>query len=170
MFEFNVVSGKVVLADPCYARVDVECGLFDIPAVNGKWLVDVIKNENGDIESFQCSCSEFGINFCTREPFEFGVDAGIFGIFDSSIWEDESDWVEGGASFYSRCCDAVHNPSNDDAATVDSLGFLSVSGYGDGSYMGTLWKDTEGRLTQFHIQFLKNYIGEGGLWGWEDEE
>jgi hypothetical protein len=82
-------------------------------------------------------------------PVDFGVDSGQFGIFDASIYSTSISYNEPG--FYKNCCDVTQGDFP--YGVVDSAGFVSASGYGDGGYEG--FGAFEGdQLVAFRIEFI----------------
>lgn len=147
-FEFEVVTSKVCLSDPCYTK-DTWCGEYDIPALNGKWKAEVVRRDNR-IAEFRA----FHVNHSAAKMFEsstdFGVDSGQFGIFDSSIYDPETDF-EDKDKFYGAVCELTL--SKEQCGVIFDKGFVSSSGYGDGGYVG--WAAYEhGNLVSFSIEFI----------------
>lgn len=154
IFQFEVKSGKVCLSDPCYDK-ETWCGKYDVPAKNGVWFAEVSYNDEGRVSTVRYahnsidSLANVGL---TNQ--EFGVDSGQFGVFDSSIWEDASEWDDEAATFYGKCCDLTCN-AEEGCGVVFGSGFVSSSGYGDGGYDGYLYyaADKPDELVAFYIDF-----------------
>jgi len=162
---FEIKSGKVHVADPCY-EVGTWCGGYNIPAKNGTWNAEVM-----EVGSW---VAEFTAYHVDHEPnsvddllldtsLDLGVDSGQFGIFDVEGYKgyadgDDSKW------YYDIC--RVTCPAWDDddwnkhkndptyGVTPDGTGFVSRSGWGDGSYEGYFLRDEDGNVVAFRVVFI----------------
>lgn len=144
--KFEVKSGKLILSDPCYEYPTWCQGIVN--AKNGMWVTEVIQ-ENGRIASIMAFHKGTAITMPKLKdklfnapalPFIGGVDSGQFGYFDFDFYRNDKS-VEGlpswdylimgdGDIFYSVCCHITLN----NLYGVLPNGFVSCSGYGDGSY------------------------------------
>ena len=164
--EFNIVSGKVNLTDPCYEPDNI-CNKCNVPALNGTWIATITKLNNQEtygwgnrVESFEV-CHKSVLNNTHRMPMipldtGFGVDSGQFGIFDASTYlKDET---TEGKIWYKEICDVTL--SKDQGGVIkNGTGFVSSTGYGDGEYQG-YGVFIDGKLVYFKIVFIE----------YEDEE
>lgn len=170
--EFEITSGKVCLSDPCYSREDVDCGKFDVPAKNGTWIAEVCVEHNGGwgdaVSAVTCIHQDSFIPMFSGLEFGFGVDSGQFGIFDSSIWEDESAWDDENKTFYGKCCNMTCH-TKERLGVIDGKGFVSSTGFGDGCYNGFMELDSDGNLIGFRIVFI-DPNGEEEDWDEDDDE
>jgi hypothetical protein len=151
-FSFEINSGKVHLTDPCY-KTTTWCGAYNIPAKNGKWYAIP---EDG--ESLGCIISAFTVYHEDHKldevtellDYDLGVDSGQFGIFDTSIYDENTSYDAPG--FYRNCCDiTLRYPS---CGIIGDSGFVSSSGYGDGSYPGYGAFDKDNNLVKFCVRFV----------------
>jgi hypothetical protein len=156
-FDFQIISGKVNLSDPCY-NVDTWCGAYNVPARNGDWHVEVehIDSFGNRVKQWKAYHKDFRNQYGVLMDVDFGVDSGQFGIFDSGIYNDNSEYDEPG--FYRDCCDITL--TKDSCGVVSEQGFVSSSGFGDGSYIGLASYDDNGDLTMFEIDFISSYDDE----------
>ena len=131
-------SGKVVVSDPCYDR-DVWCMKPDFPVLPGSYHVYAVYNDEKDW-GVRVAALLFRHEDCDRIPFrgwkdidaDIGVDGGVCGIFDDSIYPREKQHSIH-EPFHWECCKITHN---DDQAGIlrSGKGAVSCSGCGDGSY------------------------------------
>ena len=144
MDTFRFKLGNLVhLTDPCYDAPENKGeikfdgnGLYNVPCAEGDWIAtrqysdDKSINRENRVVGFTVINEDRGKKACRTKSYRVGVDSGQFGIFDASIYDNDSDYeVEGG--FYRTVCDIT---ITDACGTVFDSGFVSSSGYGDGSY------------------------------------
>lgn len=145
---FEVKTGKVHLIEPGH-DIDSIAGEFNIPAMNGIWKVDVTFEE-GRVHSWAAYHNEHQNDETLPMKFEFLVDGGQFGIFDSSsyICRGDEEYVEFclfcGGSLKDVMCDSIDG------------GFISRTGWGDGEYYGKA-AYVDGQLVKFEIEFMSEY-------------
>lgn len=189
--KFEVVSGKMVLSDPCY-KLGTWCQSVVENVKNGTW-VGVLEQSNevgwGVRNSILISMNVEAMKKNPKLEMELmssgdlinwgGVDSGQFGHFDYNnyrkddnaidvpkVWEDEWESKEGD-KFYRACC--YQTLETEDSFGVVPFGVLSSSGYGDGSYPTYGIKDEDGQW----VGFITIFIGEDEEDEedeWEDEE
>lgn len=163
---------KVMVSDPCY-------GL-------GTWCQGVIENVlPGDYHCMVEYSDEgiWGVRVAAIEvihqntrviryesqDFEVGVDSGQAGIFDYEYYAKyhtdckKSDHVDD--DWYDKVCDLTL--SRESAGTIDNLGLVSSSGYGDGGY--TCWVSTneDGKVNAIRIEFI---VDEEDYYDEDEEE
>ncbi|WP_454192509.1 DUF4241 domain-containing protein [Paenibacillus sp. Marseille-Q7038] len=164
---FEVNSGQIVVADPCY-ELDtntVIMGVLELVA-NGTWNTEVEKVEipdwgeaNAKLTAYHKSVAEQG-KFLEwiKCPFVVGVDSGQAGIFDRNHYRasDASD-REGNADtdskWYLACCDIT---DNGEEAGVLTGGVVSRTGTGDGAYGVYKAVNGESQVVGVKILFIKN--------------
>jgi len=152
--KFEIISGKIVISDPCYTR-DTWCiGVID-NVKNGKWnftanQIDSCGRRIQNIEAYHSGSSVKNYKYIE----DLGVDSGQLGIFDDSIYPHGEDMGEydDKTSFYGKCCEITL--SKDAVGSVDNLGVVSSSGYGDGNYEAVLGLDVEGQVVKIEICFI----------------
>jgi hypothetical protein len=172
-FSFKL-GGLVHLTDPCYDAPDPRyelindgCGLYNVPCLEGDWRATRSYNDNRDAErenrvvGFTIVSADLGAKAVRTKSYRVGVDSGQFGIFDASIYENDSDYdVEG--SFYRTVCD-ITNQEN--CGTVFNSGFVSSSGYGDGGY-NLICGFFDGKLAYASITFIEDYDDDEDDMSW----
>jgi hypothetical protein len=168
MYAFKIESGLVHLSDPCY-NIGTWCGQYNVPAKNGDWEATVEYSDGGRVASF--SAYNVGPTYSphrmptTQTRFDIGVDSGQFGIFDAEIYDPESDYESPG--FYRDCCDATLARAG--AGAVQDKGFVSRTGWGDGSYECVMTKTEDGELVGIDIVFIYDEVDfEEEDEDWED--
>jgi hypothetical protein len=149
--EFEIVSGKVRITDPCY-DTSTWCSTEVDKVKNGKWNAFVTKSDEGDW-GMRCAVLEVWHSDYKKEVVindnmkyidaDIGVDSGQAGIFDSKFYKNEEVankfYTEKGTGrpfdpddlWYSLSCDQTLGEEQWGAIPY---GAVSSSGYGDGSY------------------------------------
>ena len=147
-YEFRIESGQVHLSDPCY-DLSTWCGKYNVPAKNGTWFAEVLESNNR-IAQFGAYHEDHEEDWVSFFDQDFGVDSGQFGIFDVEIYDPESDYDTPG--FYRDCCDVTLSRAM--CGVVQNRGFVSSTGWGDGSYSAEAKFDENGNLVKFMITFI----------------
>jgi hypothetical protein len=157
-YSFDVTSGKVNLSDPCYDP-GTWCAAFNIPAANGKWNVEIEHQDFGQWgvrnKSFIAYHQESSGGDKVMMDVDFGVDSGQFGIFDTSIYHEVCGEYDDNSCFYGKCCDVTLNQQTR-CGVVDKGGFVTSSGFGDGSYEGYAIYNEKSELIYFSVNFCPN--------------
>lgn len=142
---FTVSSGRICVTDPIYNertptdKVIVNgghLGLFDVPAKNGSWRVEVRYYDAGErwgeriaeFLTYQVEQTLDGTLTPSRMSFGVGVDSGYAGVFDASEYTKQSD---DSGQFPEPLRQAL-NEDKDFGSTV--YGAFCQSGIGDGVY------------------------------------
>ena len=187
--KFEVVSGKMVLSDPCY-ELGTWCQGITENVKNGTWVGVLEQSDEGawgvrnsilismNVEAMEKNHRLERELMSSGDLINWGsVDSGQFGHFDFAnyrkdenaidvpkVWEDEWESQEGD-KFYRACC--YQTLETEDSFGVVPFGVLSSSGYGDGSYPTYGIKDENGE----YVGFMTIFIGdEDEDDEWEDEE
>jgi len=166
---FRVVSGRVVVSDPCY-EIGTWCqGILD-KVRKGEWVCQVsIAQENAcdrcvaELTAMRSPALDLGNPKWTAETsFEVGVDSGQAGIFDMAHYRDDriADGVQrlsreiicGQEPWYSLCCDRTSG--SELGAGIIPCGVVSSSGFGDGSYRCYTQRDRDGYVIGIRIVFI----------------
>ncbi len=177
---FDIQLGDVVhLSDPCY-EVDKDTfhcdfNVQNVPCLSGTWKVkvDVMQNEFGSgtiIKGFSAVHVHTNFDYMSLpnvRRFDVGVDSGQFGIFDSSIYENDADY-DRVDSFYRACADATLSDAR--CGVIKDKGFVCSSGYGDGSYLINAYFHENGKLGNFSIQFVEFVDEEWDDTDWDEDE
>ena len=155
--------GELVhLSDPCYStQDDSNCAKFNQPCHPGLWGAKVTLQDGCVAEVEYCHENTLMLHKAEMKNFFVAVDSGQFGIFDASIWEDESNFdVEG--SFYRECCDATLSgfkgspiyKQEDGKLSEFGFGFVTRTGFGDGSYNVEAYYH-KGKLVKATVSFIE---------------
>lgn len=164
---FEVNSGQLVVADPCY-ELDTNIIIMGVleSAVSGNWTAEVEKVEipdwgeaNAKLTAYHHSVVDQGAFLeWIKCPFVAGVDSGQAGIFDINHYrvpdadgldvnaDTDSDW-------YLACCDITENGEE---AGVLTGGVVSRTGVGDGAYGVYKAVNDQGQVVGVKIVFIKS--------------
>ena len=153
------LGNKVIVSDPCYGLntwcqgvlENVLPGTYDCEVEysdEGAWGVRV-----ASIEVTHEDCRAYGFESVN---FTVGVDSGQAGIFDYEYYAkyhtDTNNGLEVDDGWYDRVCDITL--SEDSAGTIDELGFVSSSGYGDGGYGCWVARNRDGYIVAIRIEYI----------------
>jgi hypothetical protein len=112
--DFEVTSGKVIVADPCYSRGTWCMG--DLEVVSGTWHAVAITADTDwhrrviRLVAWHKDHKPLpGAVWYDKEEFSLGVDSGQAGIFCDSVYpvKDQITSTHRKDAFYSRCCEAT---------------------------------------------------------------
>lgn len=175
--KFEVVSGKMILSDPCYA-VGTWCqGIID-NVKNGTWIGVIEQSYEGDWGTRNSMLISMNLESISKIPllernlitqgeplsFEGGVDSGQFGHFDYANYRkdelavdleksfDDNYAIEIGDEWYRAICN-ITLTKEDEFGSLP-FGVVSSSGFGDGSYTTYGIKDDEGLYVGFMTIFI----------------
>jgi len=142
--DFEIVSGKAIVSDPCY-----ELGTWCQGTLNkvkkGPWEAYAYILEDRSLGKRVAHLTAFHEKCLPRAPYSrdwkteyyIGVDSGQAGIFDRSHYQDQNvvkdlpdDPIDKEDPWYSLCCDRTREYGG----TIP-YGVVSSSGLGDGSYV-----------------------------------
>lgn len=166
---FDVVSGKITISDPCYKD-----GL-EIGVKNGKWEVDAELQDHdnntnvfGLIALHQDSSNTKDVQWQLFDGVP--VDSGQAGIYDSAHYRDDSviketpkflrlltDKKEEGLRWYAANCDLTLSREEIQAGVLP-FGCVSSSGYGDGVYDVYISKNENDEVVSIKISFVDETI------------
>jgi hypothetical protein len=154
--EFEIVSGKMVISDPCYT-IPTWCQGVVERVKNGTWVADVEKVESwGERVSVLFTLNKEALRenpiledtlrngWGKQLNFDFGVDSGQLGFFDFEHYRNDNSAkdlakydfggdfdIDGGDIWYRAVCNIT---LASEQWGVLPFGVVSSSGYGDGSY------------------------------------
>lgn len=164
---FEVNSGQLVVADPCY-ELDtntVIMGVLEL-AANGTWNTEVEKVEipdwgeaNAKLTAYHQSVAEQGTFLeWIKCPFVVGVGSGQAGIFDSNHYRipdvaNHSGNADTDSEWYLACCDIT---DNGEEAGVLTGGVVSRTGMGDGAYGVYKAVNGQSQVVGVKIVFIRN--------------
>ncbi len=180
---FEVVSGKLMVSDPCYKRGTRLHGTID-NVKNGKWRATIVSEPGSRyiaslLVEHTSIAGEVYSMWSTQTDFNVGVDSGQAGFFDDAHYKNDSDvseyqWVNADRKiceddpWYSMCCDATCYHENN--ARVIPFGAVSMSGYGDGLYHCHYYKNEQGEVVAAEITFIREEEDDDYGYDEEDEE
>lgn len=153
---FVVKSGKLLAIDPCYS--DITDGITLNKVRNGVWNATVSfinKNDGWGTRVMTLRVqheSYYDIKYISElwRDGVIGVDSGQAGFFDLNSYPTEDN--EEREEFYDINCTATL--SRDFAGTVNNMGAVSSSGYGDGVYSLYCEADSNGETVAAEIIFV----------------
>ena len=173
---FRVVSGRVVVSDPCY-EIGVWCQGVLEKVRKGQWASHVSLAQEGACDT--CVAELIARRTPPANPsnprwieerFEVGVDSGQAGIFDMAHYRDDRsaqaverlsrETICPEEPWYSLCCDRTSG--SEMGAGVIPHGVVSSSGFGDGSYRCFTQRDCAGYIIAIRIVFITDRGGESG--------
>lgn len=162
--EFEVHSGELVVADPCYElnRDTIIMGVLD-NAMNGTWTGQVEKTE---VRDWGEACAKLAAYHSSvidhaeflewvKCSFIVGVDSGQAGIFDVEKYRVQDAEAQPGdtdSEWYYACCDITE--SGEEAGVLDG-GVVSRTGMGDGTYGVYMSANGQGQVVAVKIVFIK---------------
>ena len=156
---FNVKGDKIRATDPCYDK-SCDGGVIIDNCMPGIWravaeMTDETEGWGLRISYLMVARENFESFHTKKEVVEqsVAVDSGQAGFFcENSYPEGKSENNPVFDIFYDQCCTATLGKRQAD--TVNKIGAVSTSGYGDGIYDLTLWKDDVGKVLAARIDFL----------------
>jgi len=187
MLTFEVTSGELVISDPCY-EVPTWCA-GTVKAKNGTWGVDYETDDMGDrIKEIWAYSLDAAINRphipdelpqAPPLPFINGVDSGQLGYFDRSHYRNDDSAKdlpkhEFGGDFDREVGDEWYRAAcaltlSDDQLGVMPFGFVSCSGWGDGSYNTQGIFDEEGNCIGLRTVFIGDDNNDDEDDWWDDD-
>lgn len=174
---FHVVSGRVIVSDPCYELGTWCQGILE-KVRKGQWACHISFAQEGaydtcvaELITRRTSQARSGSPRWTEErSFEVGVDSGQAGIFDIAHYRDDRaaqaverlnrETICPEEPWYSLCCDRTSG--SEMGAGVIPYGVVSSSGFGDGSYRCFTQRDCAGYIIAIRIVFITDRGGESG--------
>jgi len=180
--KINLKSGTVIVTDPCYNKGIWCSGSLD-NVKKGEWNCFLKKSDesgwgirnaeikiiHNDIKSDNVVDNDIKVErseklksiegseekyiFWELTDIDVGVDSGQAGIFDNSIYpnsKDERGKYGDTTKFYGKCCQKTGGGNS--CGIIDG-GFVSSSGYGDGSYTCYVAKKDD-EIVAIKIEFI----------------
>lgn len=154
------LGNKVMVSDPCYGLNTWCQGVLE-NVLPGTYDCKVEYSDEGDwgrrVAAIEVTHQDYdGIIRFESEGFEVGVDSGQAGIFDydyySKYHTDSNERNHVDDNWYYEACDMTC--SYEQAGTTDDLGFVSSSGFGDGSYTCYTARERNGYIIAIRIEFI----------------
>jgi len=190
MLTFEVVSGEIVISDPCYSIEPPTWCAGTVKAKNGTWGVYYQTDDRGDhITEIWAYSLDAAVNRphipdeltqAPPLPFINGVDSGQLGYFDRSHYRNDDsakelakyDFGEGynsqpGDEWYRAMCEIT---LSNESFGVTPHGVVSSSGFGDGSYKTQGIFNEDGECIGLRTVFIEqDYADDEEDW-WAHEE
>ena len=158
---FEVVSGRLIVTDPCYSE-DLWCCNALETVRNGTWNAYVVYNGADSYPHVvrliaEHESAEALPVIMEDASFGVGVDSGQAGFFDAAHYRDvrviDPDCIptEHADLWYDHCCQITLSRQQ---AGVLPYGVVSSSGYGDGCYDCYFQRDAFGYVVRAEILFI----------------
>lgn len=173
---FNLESGVLRISDPSYGKEVLSAQVLD-NCRTGEWEAATCYISDGwgrRVSVLVARNMASGVKYsmldniekCSAELDGFdnaiGVDSGMAGIFDDSVYGLDSTfkgWPEPinqfsaypGVKWFGHCCDAL---DNSDQAGIFPFGVVSHSGFGDGAYKGFYHTGEDGKIDLVAVVFV----------------
>lgn len=160
---FISLDDKVMVSDPCYGMNTWCQGVIDnVLKGNYKCTVETFDEDTWGrrVSAIQVMHADYLKKFLeySKENFEVGVDSGQAGIFDYEYYKkyhsDDSEIEHADKDWYWRVCDLTVTTQIPDGNTIDNLGFVSSSGYGDGGYCCWTAHNDEGKIVAIRVEYI----------------
>ena len=172
------ITDKVLLTDPCYdlgtwctGEADLPKGIYncysrtcegrvssifilkeDFDSLGQLYLVDL----DNPIENLGVDSGQLGIfnkdkygKAVSKEVFEKSLDADFPYEDWKRLWEDD---MTNKDCFYKCCCNCTL--ANDNCGVIENVGFVSSSGWGDGSYVAFYLTDFNENRVGLQVIFI----------------
>lgn len=161
MEKFEIVSGTVLVSDPCYP-IGTWCQGELSNVKKGVWNVKTTKHSKRIAEIIVKHDDNKTKPKWQIQDFEVGVDSGQAGVFDKDYYRKD-EIVKGyilannpkDEPWYSVCCEKTLSKER---YGVIPYGAVSSSGYGDGGYTCYTSKNKMGEIDAIKIVFIdENY-------------
>lgn len=152
------IDGNITISDPCY-EPGIWCA-FQERALPG-WYKCFVEVQDipvwGERIASMTAVREDFVDDYKLLPFydvdRVGVDSGQMGIYDSDYFAEnqvDNDY-DNPESWYRQVCDVTL--SDTQAGIMDQQGFVSASGYGDGSY-NVIAFESNGDIVAIKVEFI----------------
>ena len=158
---YEVISGKLVVSDPCYAE-DLWCCNALENVRNGVWNAHAIYDVDRSYPlvaalSIEHECAESVVADMEEASFAVGVDSGQAGFFDAAHYRNDRvidpncTPTEHADLWYDHCCGITL--ARQQAGTLP-FSVVSASGIGDGVYDCYLQRDAAGYVIRAELLFI----------------
>lgn len=166
---FTQTSDKMMVSDPCYS-LDTWCQHVLDNVKAGQWMTTSTLKDEAEWGIRVAEITAFigeepkETDFVIEETADIGVDSGQAGFFDFEGYKtgkenDDRLEAEGqnafgvNGSFYNTCCNVT---LGDQQSGTVPQGFVSSSGYGDGSYPLHVVRNEKGKVTAVKVVFISD--------------
>lgn len=157
-----IFGDSVRVTDPCYDK-GAWCAGVIRDVLPGRWAGAVVKSSKGgwgnrvdELLAWHADTSSgVASNAHHAEDIDVGVDSGQCGFFDERKFPDGQTWGDSKNDakdeFYDRACKGTLNELG---ARVLEEGFVSSSGFGDGSYTCYTARNDKGQVIAMKVVFI----------------
>jgi hypothetical protein len=151
---------KIVVSDPCYG-FDTSCVGILKNMVPGFYECEINYSDEDEWGNRVASIeiiheNAISIGFRNTTDFEVLVDSGQAGFFDYNYYKkfhsNKNKDKNNNEEWYDRVCDITL--SRLQGGTIDKLGFVSSSGFGDGGYVCYYSKNLDNKIDAVCIEFI----------------
>ena len=170
------LGNKVMVSDPCYGMNtwcqgvlkdvlpgDYECNVEYYDGIGWGDRVAAIEVVHQDYN---------GVVGYEPENFEVGVDSGQVGIFDYEYYtryhDDTNKYPHVNDDWYEKVCKITLAKAQ--TGTIDDLGFVSSSGFGDGEYTCYTARERNGYIVAIRIEFITDDEYDEDDYDYDDED
>jgi hypothetical protein len=155
---FELLSGRLVIGDPCYREVE-RSGLGALVAARpGTWRVSYAATESapGALQAVHGFVAPEVLHW-VEAPAALAVDSAQMGVVDERFYKpDNQRW-------YERCCQLTCTPPH---AGTFPAGAVAATYYGDGDYPLMLARGADDRVLGVRVLFVEpDEIYTGGELG-----
>ena len=159
------LGNKVVVSDPCY-KLDTWCAGVLENVLPGEYNCDIYIEDAGSwgnrVSHLYAIHKDYKVRLCEiteEQEFEVGVDSGTAGVFDYDYYtkyhtteNTDDNWYE------HHICNAFY-PGSDSSTwnkyvLTHDKGFVSQSGFGDGSYTCFVKRNDESQIIAIMIEYI----------------
>ena len=174
---FRVVSGRMVVSDPCY-EIGTGCQGVLENVRKGRWMCNATVACGGaydmcvaELAAWRGSPAGPGdLRWKEESSFAVGVDSGQAGIFDMAHYRHDriaeavqrlmQESICPEEPWYSLCCDRTFG--SEMGAGIVPYGVVSSSGIGDGAYRCFTRKDRGSHIIGVRIVFITDVERKAG--------
>jgi len=152
--KFHAWDGLIDITDPCYDK-DVWCRINGVKVRRGTYNANYFIGDNGRVEKIAICHKSFSgeIDYENADYVgDIGVDAGLAGFFISP----KPDYTQ---DEWQKICNELN--TSGPAVSLNSQGFFTSSGWGDGGY-GVFGKSVDGEFVCLFIDFI---VSEDDFYG-----
>lgn len=160
-----ILPNRIKITDPGYFPEEWCCNEANI--LPGIYKCEAIQKHCGNwgnrISELRIQHIDYPDVICMESfPWSVGVDSGQAGFFDAEDYENNSKSEE----WYSKVCEiTLHEP---DCGSVNGIGVVASSGYGDGAYECIYGTDCSGNVVALQLIFINESVEVGDIVKWYD--
>jgi hypothetical protein len=162
-------TGNIRITDPCYDKGEEgrpsRLAHVISDAVPGMWETEIYVCDEGFslgrikyLVSQKSDTTDMNIVTTDEKAFKCPVDSGQLGFFDNDFYKIDPDIEE---DFYDQCCDLTTDGIHAGLIELENdspKGGVSSSGWGDGYYNGTVYRNCDGKIIKVCVQFITEEV------------